>query len=223
MKRLRVKRTKQPVPQASASTALTPDERALWSHVASSVQRIVVKSRVTRRGSSTLADADDASLDVAGRTTPEPRRPAATDHVSAVASKPASPNRPARTVVGAPAAVEARKVKKLSKGRSGIEARLDLHGLRQHEAHSLLRNFIRDCQARGLKFVLVITGKGRDDDDASLSFGAMMERTPRGVLRRSVPMWLADIDLRSSIVGYSTAAAHHGGEGAFYVELRRLK
>jgi DNA-nicking Smr family endonuclease len=44
----------------------------------------------------------------------------------------------------------------------------------------------------------------------------------RGVLRRLVPQWLAEPELRAIVLSYDTAGARHGGEGALYVRLRRL-
>ena len=50
--------------------------------------------------------------------------------------------------------------KKLARGQLPIEARLDLHGHRQTEAHIALKSFLVGSQARGLRYVKVITGKG---------------------------------------------------------------
>ena len=52
--------------------------------------------------------------------------------------------------------------RQLDKGKLEVEARLDLHGMRQRDAHAQLRRFLKTAQARGLKHVLVITGKGVD-------------------------------------------------------------
>jgi DNA-nicking Smr family endonuclease len=105
-------------------------------------------------------------------------------------------------------------VSALRRGRQGIEGVVDLHGLRQSEAHQVLRGFLHRSQAAGLKVVLVITGKGGAPTDDS-PFGE------RGVLRRMVPHWLRLPDLRPVVVGFEEAAAHHGGGGALYVRLRR--
>lgn len=68
--------------------------------------------------------------------------------------------------------------------------------------------------------VLVITGKGREaDEDRHAPFDMFQERD-RGVLRRNVPRWLAEPELRSIVVGYTSAHVKHGGDGAFYVQLR---
>jgi DNA-nicking Smr family endonuclease len=78
------------------------------------------------------------------------------------------------------------------------------------------------CHARGLRWVLVITGKGaprrrnEDEDGYTPRFGT----EERGVLKRNVPMWLAEPELRAIIVSFTAAAIQHGGEGAIYVQLR---
>ena len=108
-------------------------------------------------------------------------------------------------------------VRKLRGGRAEIEARVDLHGMRQDEAHVALRSFLFSCQRRGLRFVLVITGKGKEG--RSFRKRAYGERE-RGVLKRNVPRWLDEPELRAIVVSFTFAAIQHGGEGAMYVHLR---
>ncbi|WP_371822073.1 Smr/MutS family protein [Martelella soudanensis] len=100
--------------------------------------------------------------------------------------------------------------KKLASGRIGIDARIDLHGMFQDEAHALLLAFLRRAHDRGHRHILVITGKGA-------SFGS------DGVLKRTVPLWFSLPDFRPLISSYETAARNHGGEGALYVRLARRK
>jgi DNA-nicking Smr family endonuclease len=95
------------------------------------------------------------------------------------------------------------------RGKQAIDARLDLHGLTQSEAHGALLRFLHNAQARDARLVLVITGKGRGGEP--------------GVLRRQVPQWLGLPELRSLVVGFEDAGARHGGEGALYVRLRRAR
>ena len=92
---------------------------------------------------------------------------------------------------------------------------MDLHGLRQDQAHGVLRQFLFTAQARGAKLVIVITGKGgRSSDLASW-------HSETGVLRRSVPQWLRAPELRGVVIGFEEASQHHGGAGALYVRIRR--
>lgn len=97
---------------------------------------------------------------------------------------------------------------KIKRGRLDVDARLDLHGMRQDEAHRALAGFLRRAQAEGAKVAIVVTGKG-------------LTREEGGVLRRVVPMWLQAPNLRDVVVGFGEAARHHGGEGALYVQIRR--
>jgi DNA-nicking Smr family endonuclease len=105
----------------------------------------------------------------------------------------------------------------LEKGRLAVEARLDLHGMRQRDAHAALRRFLKSAQGKGYRHVLVITGKGATFDESK----SFYEEDERGVLRQAVPHWLAAPDLAQVIVSYSEAPRRLGGEGALYVRLRR--
>jgi DNA-nicking Smr family endonuclease len=97
---------------------------------------------------------------------------------------------------------------KLAKGRLPIEGRVDLHGMSQEQAYSLLLSFLHRAHAGGVRYVLVITGKG------SSSGG-------EGVLRRAVPAWLSTAPFRPLVSSHDHAARNHGGAGALYVRLRR--
>ncbi|ADJ25058.1 Smr protein/MutS2 [Hyphomicrobium denitrificans ATCC 51888] len=131
---------------------------------------------------------------------------------------PAAPIAPARRVAPDLADFDRKHVRKIRGGRTEIEARVDLHGLRQSEAHAALRAFLFRCQSRGLRFVLVITGKGKPGSASEA--GYRNPENERGVLKRNVPRWLEEPDVRTIVVSYTTAAIQHGGEGAIYVHLR---
>ncbi|MGB6436320.1 MAG: Smr/MutS family protein, partial [Bradyrhizobium sp.] len=105
-----------------------------------------------------------------------------------------------------------RERSQLSKGTKEIEARLDLHGMTQARAHRALSGFLHRAHGDGLTFVLVITGKGK--------IGA---ETERGVLRRQVPQWLSQPEFRNVVVGFEEAHIGHGGTGALYVRIRRVR
>ena len=145
-----------------------------------------------------------------GRKTPAPEA-----RIPAPARKPARPASPVPQAPGqAPpplAPMERRMRKRLSRGSAKVDARLDLHGLRQAAAKPRLENFLENAQARGHSLVLVITGKGVGDDPE------------RGVLRRQVPQWLALPEMRSLVVGFEEAGRGHGGAGALYVRVRRVR
>jgi DNA-nicking Smr family endonuclease len=66
-----------------------------------------------------------------------------------------------------------------------------------------------------LRLVLVITGKGK----AKSQPGPIPARV--GVLRHQVPQWLRLAPLRPLVLHVEPAHRRHGGEGAYYVKLRR--
>lgn len=115
--------------------------------------------------------------------------------------------------------IDHRTENKLQRGNMRIEARLDLHGMTQDRAHQTLRQFITQCVHNHKRCVLVITGKGKaeaaDSNDGAASKG--------GVLRQAVPRWLEEPGLAGHILKISPAQPRHGGDGAFYILLRRQR
>jgi DNA-nicking Smr family endonuclease len=106
--------------------------------------------------------------------------------------------------------------RKLMRGRIEIDGTLDLHGMRQNEARSALNRFLTARWTRGDRTILVITGKGlKKLDDAGTQI------IERGVLRSMLPIWLAEPGLAPIVAGWDYSAQMHGGEGAFYIRLRR--
>jgi len=100
---------------------------------------------------------------------------------------------------------------RLKRGQLVIEARLDLHGMTQSEAHERMRRFLETSRDSGYRTVLVITGKGLRRDGQI------------GILRSAVPRWLNQPPLRHWIKAFDHAAPRDGGEGALYILLRRRK
>ncbi|MHB1111163.1 MAG: Smr/MutS family protein, partial [Devosia sp.] len=111
--------------------------------------------------------------------------------------------------------IEPRMRRRLGRGQIEIDGTIDLHGMRQAEAHAALACFIRARSARGDRTLLVITGKGlkKVDGDAA----TIVER---GVLRSMLPIWLGEPNLAPLVAGWDVSAQGHGGEGAYYVRLR---
>ena len=114
--------------------------------------------------------------------------------------------------------VDRRTADRLRKGQMEIEARVDLHGLRQDQAQLSLQRFIRSAYASGKRCVLVITGKGAGVDG---------KRDPLnsgyGVIKQNVPIWLYEGDLRTIVLKHVQAQPKDGGSGALYVLLRRQR
>ena len=183
------------LPAPSRKRHLSEEERALWEHVARQVKPLRKKPRLAKQASAPVAE-------------PPVTRPHASPRpiVSVQPPKPSKPAAPPLAPLGR------REKSRLSRGRSEIDARLDLHGMTQTRAHHALSGFLQRAHSDGLTFVLVITGKGK--------MGAESER---GVLRRQVPHWLSLPEFRSLVVGFEEAHIGHGGEGALYVRIRRSK
>jgi DNA-nicking Smr family endonuclease len=174
---------------------LSEEEHALWESVAKQVKPLRKRPRVLK----------------ASAALPEPKsapRPASPKPVAPPRIIPASrPEPPPLAPIGR------RERSQLSRGRKEIDARIDLHGMTQIRAHRVLLTFLQRAHSDGLTFVLVITGKGKVG-------GAESER---GVLRRQVPQWLSLPEFRTLVVGFEEAHIGHGGEGALYVRVRRVR
>jgi DNA-nicking Smr family endonuclease len=202
-------------PPAKPPRGLNDDDLELWHYASKQLTPL-------QRGKSRVRAGAD-QLDVpAGVAKPKKKEAA---HEEPVA-RPAPPTKAAAIRTPAPkspppvAAFDPRNAKKLKKGRIEIEGRIDLHGMRQSEAHTALRRFLMSSHAKGKRWVLVITGKGGSASrirDADGGYG----RPEPGVLKRNVPMWLAEPELRAIIVSFADAAIEHGGSGALYVHLRK--
>ncbi len=169
---------------------LSKEELALWAHVASSVRPLPGR-RAPQAGALEPPPQKEVKLEgfAIGGALPQPKPSGL---------KPLVP-------------LERRMRSRVTRGLSPIDGVLDLHGLRQDEAHRALLEFVRRKSHDGATVVMVITGKGGTGD------------SDRGVLKRLVPHWLADPIQRRYVLGYEDAAQKHGGSGALYVRLRRLR
>jgi DNA-nicking Smr family endonuclease len=157
-----------------------------------------------------------------GKRRPPPQPPPATAEPPRRAATASPPNPPPQAppakrsptlpplVMGQGAGVDKRRVQRLKRGQIDIEARLDLHGLTQKQAHARLDGFLADAQDRGLRCVLVITGKGRVSQEG-------------GALRRLVPLWLNGPPCRERVLTMSQAQPKDGGGGAIYLLLKRRR
>ena len=123
------------------------------------------------------------------------------------APRPRHPSPAALPPLDCFAGVDRATAERLKRGRMRTEARLDLHGMTQAEAHRALAGFVERSRAGGRRCLLVITGHGR---------------LSGGVLKAAVPRWLAEPDLRRHVLAIAPAQPQAGGSGALYVLLRRL-
>ena len=106
--------------------------------------------------------------------------------------------------------LDRRTAERFRGGGLPIEARLDLHGMTQEEAHRALDAFLARAARAEKRCVLVITGKG------GRSSGG-------GVLRAAVPRWLNEAPNRARLLAFTPARPQHGGAGALYLLLKRRR
>ena len=177
---------------------LSAEDRRIWARVSGSVTPARVRKalRITVEPPAVVPVKDARAM---------PPRPSGGSPASRSPSRtPALPSRaPAHS---GPEPLEPRRQRRLSRERDPIEARIDLHGFGRFEAEDQLRAFLTGCQARGLRAVLVITGQGR--------LGG-------GIIRASFAEWMQSPALRGVVSGFTSAHRRHGGDGAFYVTLKR--
>lgn len=190
---------------------LSAEDAALWEFVARRIAPAKGKSRVR----DFEPDTSIMARSVAEVPPPLPKRPSTAPEQVVRRPPPPKPAPPPPQ----PVTLERRKARRIAKGTEEIEARLDLHGMTQADAHDALIGFVRRCHANGCRTVLVITGKG--GTRGSHDEGDDVVPRHRGVLKRNVPQWLASPDIGGLVVSYTTAHIRHGGEGALYVRLRR--
>jgi DNA-nicking Smr family endonuclease len=126
------------------------------------------------------------------------------------APAPAAPKQPHQLVHGLSHGIDKRQAARFRRGKLEIEGKIDLHGRTQQAAHDDLLHFLRRGRDQGKRCVLVVTGKG-------------MTSSKTGILRQAVPRWLNEPAFRSLVLAFDYAEPHHGGEGALYVLLKRVR
>ena len=178
---------------------LSREDAALWDQIADTAKPL-------RKGKNRVMNRPEPDPG------PERQQPAAKPKATPAPYRPVTPPSPPATTLPA-GSFDRREARALGSGRVSIDARIDLHGMRQREAHGALRAFLARAQERGHKHVLVITGKGgKRELDGTFE---------RGVLNREVPRWLAEPEFLNQVLSFTIAGKRHGGEGALYVRLRR--
>jgi DNA-nicking Smr family endonuclease len=198
--------------------SLTPDEEELWSVVVRTVRPLRPGSfgpgaSGSVPGQTSLQGSEEPNMVLPGTPQMNGAPKATATNPGQLNPRPPNPSSQPAPTPPALNPIMRKERQKLVRGHAAIDARIDLHGMTQTEAHAALRNLLQRCQANGAKFVLVITGKGQPNGSLN----------GRGVLRRQVPQWLALPEFRRYVAGFDVAHTGHGGEGALYVRLRKAK
>lgn len=174
---------------------LTSEDRRLWAEIVRSIAPLAGRA---------LPEVGELPSSRSDAPAQEPPRQA-----------PSAPRSRAKPALAPLAPLEAKTRRALARGKTRPDAKLDLHGLREADAHAALLRFIHRASTDGHKLVLVVTGKG----GPAGGFGGGQ----RGVLRRMVPHWLGAPELRNAVLGWEEAAHRQGGAGALHVRLRRSR
>ncbi len=187
--------------KSPSSGSLAPEDAELWDQVAETAEP-------WSKGKNRVVDLPEPVAEPSPEVRHQNKHPPLENEIKKV-------ERPEPQDPPPVAQFERKEARRLGTGRTSVDARIDLHGMRQREAHGSLMAFLANAQSREHKHVLVITGKGGNrDQDGSYE---------RGVLNREVPRWLSEPEFRQWVVSFAFANKRHGGEGALYVRLRRRK
>ncbi|EIY5063256.1 DNA endonuclease SmrA [Klebsiella quasipneumoniae subsp. similipneumoniae] len=95
---------------------------------------------------------------------------------------------------------------KLRRGKYGQQASLSLLRQPVEQCRQMLFAFMVQAQKEGLRNVLIVHGKGRDDQSHA------------NIIRSYLARWLEELP---EVQAFCVALPHHGGSGACYVALRK--
>ena len=108
--------------------------------------------------------------------------------------------------------------RKLKKGKIPIDKKVDFHGMTVLDAEELFLNTIITCYNQNLRCILFVTGKG------------VMKKNPNdykstklyyGKIRKNFFDWLSKYEIKEYILNFEQANINNGGDGAFFVYLRK--
>lgn len=179
---------------------LSEEDRRLWWRVTQSVAPLPGRSR----------PAPPEVAEPAAAAEPAPQRPRPPELPAT--AKPRTTSLHALDAATAHG-IDRRTARRFRRGELPIDAHLDLHGMTRERAHETLQRFLSEAVARGCRCIVVVTGKGQR--------GPLEPHT--GVLKATLPRWLNEPGARAKILAFAPARPQHGGEGAFYVLLKRAR
>ena len=97
---------------------------------------------------------------------------------------------------------------------------IDLHGFSLEEANETIEQLINDSYEKEISKIIVVTGKGIHSD---------IDKDPYvskdfGILKYSVPEFIKNnSELMKKIIEIKNAEINDGGDGAFYIFLKKKK
>lgn len=141
-----------------------------------------------------------------------PAAPEPPPHAPALRTPPprpaAQPPKAAALAVGSPpGGIDRGTWNRLRTGRLPVARTLDLHGMTAQRAYHALIAFLRSAHADQARCVEVVTGRGSGEHG--------------GVIRRELPFWLNQPDVRPLIL--AATHPHAANPGAVRLILRRIR
>ncbi|WP_309503432.1 MULTISPECIES: Smr/MutS family protein [Sphingomonas] len=171
---------------------LSAEEARLWARLVATVEPL---EKLQRPPAHLSAPAKAEALRHADRKPEAALRPAP-EHKRATAPPP-------------PNTLDGSWDRRLARGLVSPELAVDLHGHSLDTAYRTLDAGLEAAIARGVRVLLLITGKPRD------------RASGRGAIRAAVGDWLAASRHAADIAAVRGAHPRHGGPGALYIVLRR--
>ena len=111
--------------------------------------------------------------------------------------------------------------KGIKKGSFNIDKKIDFHGKSLLESEEQFNNTIIESYKEGQRCLLFVTGKGlfksknHEESDKPKLY--------HGIIRSSFVEWARSKKFSRYILSFEQASIEHGGDGAFYVYLRKNK
>ncbi len=97
---------------------------------------------------------------------------------------------------------------------------IDLHGFTLDEANKKIEKFILDSYENGFNKLRIVTGKGLHSNNEKDPYVSK----DLSILRYSVPEYIkSNNELMNLITEFKVANIQEGGEGAFYIFLKKKK
>ncbi|KGJ05684.1 DNA-nicking endonuclease, Smr domain [Paracoccus halophilus] len=196
---------------------LSAEEKALWSRIAATALPL----HPARKRAGSAAQSPPDPMPAPKEAPPAPEQPPQfkglrlSGRLNGGGSSMNLSPQPRDRLGEQPLRMDHKTHRQMTRGKLAPEARIDLHGMTLAVAQPALTSFIMRAYAEGRRLVLVITGKGRaGGPDAPLPVRP-------GALRHHVPHWLQMPPLGGIVLQIRAAHRRHGGDGAYYVYLRR--
>ena len=111
--------------------------------------------------------------------------------------------------------------KGIKKGSFHIDKKIDFHGKSLMDSEDQFNNTIIESYNSGQRCLLFVTGKGlfksknyEESDKPKLY---------HGIIRSSFVQWAKSQKFSKYILSFERASIEHGGDGAFYIYLRKNK